>query len=382
MSSGESYEPIHVGLLIGDYLRPSETFIYDQLVMARRTRPYVCARRLLPRAEAEFPYRHVRTLGRAEELLFKVTRRAPSFSRYLRESEVELLHAHFGLNGAHALELVEGLKIPLVVSFHGHDVAGLESRNRYTKRYFQYQLLRDRLWERASLLLAASEDLGRRLVELHAAPPEKVVVHRLGVDLERFRFVERARPARVVLSVGRLVEKKGLRYGIQAFARALPRLGDARYRIVGEGPLRPELEGLARELGIEGRVDFLGALAHGAVKQEMNQADVFLCPSVTARDGDLESGVIVVKEAAATGLVVIGSRHGGIPEIVEEGRTGALVDERDVGGLAARLVELFERPGIRSQWGRAASEKMSREFDSRTQNASLEERLCELARPR
>ncbi|HSC88762.1 MAG TPA: glycosyltransferase [Polyangiaceae bacterium] len=367
-----------IGLLIGDYLRPSETFIHDQLQHARRTEPFVCARRELAGARLAFPHERVQTLPRWEELFFKATRRSPTFLRYLRQHRVELLHAHFGLNGAHALELVDTLGVPLVVTFHGHDVAGLLPKNRMKMRYFQYQLLRDRLFERASLLLAASHDLARRLVELHGAPAEKVLVQALGVETDRFVPQQRDPASQIVLSVGRLVEKKGIEYGLAAFARARAEAPGATYRIVGEGPLRPALERRAEELGVRQFVEFLGARSHEQVRREMERADVLLLPSVTARDGDLESGVIVAKEAAATGLPVLGTIHGGIPEIIEDGETGFLAPERDVARLAERLEALLCDGPLRQRFGLASRRRVEREFDSVRQNELLESRLLDV----
>jgi len=369
--------PVPIGVLVGTWLPPSETFVYDQLTQARRTVGFVCARRRLPEVETRFPYDRVCTLDRPGELVFKWTRNAPRFTQYWRSAGVKLIHAHFGTNGAHALDIADRLDVPLVVSFHGHDVAGLERKNRFALRYFQYQMLEARLWQRASLLLCASADLAVRLVEEHGAPAERVVVHRLGVDLTRFAFEHRARSARTVLSVGRLVEKKGLEYGLAAFARALPAIAPARYRIVGDGPLRGELRRRARDLGIADAVDFIGALSHDAVRAEMRAADALLCPSVTARDGDLESGVLVIKEAAATGLVAIGSAHGGIGEIIDDEQTGFLAPERDVAALARRLVDTFTDPELRERLGRAASQKMAVEYDTRLQNAKLESLLLD-----
>jgi glycosyltransferase involved in cell wall biosynthesis len=371
---------VPIGLLIGDWLRPSETFIYEQLIRAERTRPFVCARRALSGVERDFPFERVCSLGQWEEIFFKLTRRSPTFSRFLRQNEIRLLHAHFGVNGAHALELADELGVPLVVSFHGHDVAGLLPKNRYKRRYFQYQMLRERLWQRADLLLAASKDLAERLVHEHGAPKDKLVVHELGVDLARFRYHERTKPERLVLSVGRLVEKKGLRYGIEAFARAFPK-GDARYEIIGEGPLLGELRELVTKLGVEGQVSFLGALSHQRVHERMLAADVLSLPSVTGADGDLESGVLVAKEAAATGLPVVGSRHGGIPEIIDDGVTGYLVEERAVADFADRLRVVVGDDALRWRLGTAAAARVARDYDAVRQNARLESLLLGLLGP-
>ena len=113
-------------------------------------------------------------------------------------------------------------------------------------------------------------------------------------------------------------------------------------RLVGDGPLRGELESLAASLGLGARVSFAGWRSSAEVAGEMARADLLVAPSVTARDGDMEGLPIVIVEAMATGLPIVGTRHSGIPEVVEDGVTGRLVDEGDAAALAEALVEVSD----------------------------------------
>jgi glycosyltransferase involved in cell wall biosynthesis len=178
--------------------------------------------------------------------------------------------------------------------------------------------------------------------------------------------------------VGRLVEKKGVAYALEAFARVRARVPEARLRVVGDGPLRGRLEARAEALGVSEAVTFVGVLDAEGVRAEMAAADLLTAPSVTGARGDRESGVIVLKEAAATGLPAVGTRHGGIPEIIEDGTTGFLVGERDVDALASALSALVEDPALRRRMGAAARAKIEREYDTVRQNARLEARLAAL----
>jgi colanic acid/amylovoran biosynthesis glycosyltransferase len=367
-------EPVPVGLFVGDWLRLSETFIYDQLRFQRDLCAHVCARSL-HREGAFFPYPQVSALGLVEAAAYWASGQAPRFLGALRRAGTRLIHAHYGLNGVKALPFARALGCPLVVTFHGHDVAGLFRANRFTARYFQYQRGARRMFERASLLLCASAELAQLLIERFAAPVARVRVHRLGIDLERFAKVERPERAPTVLMVGRLVEKKGMSFGLRAFAQARQREPEARLAIVGDGPLRRALEDEAGRLGIAEAVRFMGALPSEGVRAAMGEADLLLCPSVETQRGDRESGVLVLKEAAATGLATVGTRHGGIPEIIEHEQTGLLVPERDVGALAEALIELLGSHALRTRLGDAARAKMEREYDARRQNAALEQLL-------
>lgn len=367
-----SEAPLPLAVFVGDYLAYSETFIHDQLTAHRRFEPWVFARRLTSVAD-RFPCERLTTLPPHELLSYAALGRAPTFMRVLRTSGARVLHAHYGLNGVQALSFVRALDLPLVVTFHGHDVGGLMWPNPLTPRYARYGLFARRMFDRAALLLCASQELADRLLEL-GAPADKVRVHRLGIHVEDFELASH-QGAPGVIMVGRLVPKKGFEYGLRAFADVAGRHPEARLRILGDGPLRGRLQRLARELGVGQAVEFLGAVDRATVRRELRAAHVLLAPSVTTARGDRESGLIVAKEAGASGVVVIGSRHGGIPEIIEDGVTGYLVEERAVSALAERLRALLDDPGLRQRLGEAARQRMEREYDAARQHARLEDLL-------
>ena len=222
-----------------------------------------------------------------------------------------------------------------------------------------------------TLGLCVSQEIRDRLRVL-GAPADRLVIHRLGIDLGQFT-IGRRDPARVeVVMVGRLVEKKGFEYGLQAFARVATAHPNAVLTVVGDGPRRRSLERLASALGIGDRVTFTGVLSSREVSERLRRSDLLLAPSVTGRDGNREGSPMTVKEGSASEVVPLSTRHAGIPEIVEDGTTGFLVNERDVDGLADRLDRLIRDPGLRTRMGRAARQKMEREFDNRAQVDELE----------
>ena len=152
--------------------------------------------------------------------------------------------------------------------------------------------------------------------------------------------------------IGRFVEQKGIEYAIRAFAPHASE--DVRLDIIGDGPMADDFHALVDRLGIRRVVSFLGVLRPDQVSAHLRTCDVLLAPSVVTRIGERESGLIVVKEAGACGLPVVGSVHGGIPEIIDEGVTGFLVQERDVGGLSDRLGSLLADEALRERMGAAA----------------------------
>jgi glycosyltransferase involved in cell wall biosynthesis len=224
-----------------------------------------------------------------------------------------------------------------------------------------------------ALFLAVSESLRRRAVA-QGFPAERTHVHYNGVDLARFAAAHED-DGETVLHVGRLVEKKGT----AMLLRALALVPAGRLVIIGDGPLRPALERLARELGLGRRLRFLGAQPPHAVAEWMRRAALLAAPSLTAQDGDAEGLPNVVVEAAASGLPVVGSDHEGIPEAVLDERSGFIVPEGDVETLARRLTDLLGDPALRRRMGAAGRALAEEKFDLKRQMRLLEDRYDALA---
>ena len=370
---------VSVAVCVGCWLPASETFIYDQLQHQRATQQWVISRGTTPHA-GRFPINDRVNVGPIEQLGYFHAGFAPTVTRALKRNAPDVIHAHFGLNGTIILPFARKRRIPLVVSFHGHDVGGLEPQNKSSVRYHRYQKLAPGMFEYASKLLCASQELAELLVK-YGAPEEKVAVHHLGIDIRKFTPPRDAsrRGSGEILMVGRLVEKKGLEFGIKAFAQLVGGFPDARLTIIGYGPLLSPLRRQCEELKISNKVSFFGSQTPEQVREQMAKTDIMLTPSVTTPSGDRESGVIVLKEAGAMGLPTVATRHGGIPEIVEHNVSGFLVPERSVELLVAHLTQLLTDAELRSRMGQAARHLVETRYDTLTQNALLEERLVSAA---
>lgn len=276
---------------------------------------------------------------------------------------IAAFHVHYGPNFNLLEPLFRFLKTFLVVSFHGYDAS----------RVFQQQgdSCYVYLFERANLITTPTQRMKDELVR-RGCPSEKVRIHRYGVDLGKFAPPVKKEPNEkpILLTVARLVEKKGIEYSLRSFAEFKDRVA-AEYRIIGDGPLRASLEELARHLGIGDYVRFLGAGTKRDVQREMERADVFVLSSVTASDGDQEGLPVSLIEAQAMGLPVVSSHHAGIPELVVDGVTGLLAREKDVTGLAGNLEKLVSDPRLRQQFSVNARERVCREFDIERLNDKL-----------
>ena len=308
-----------------------------------------------------------RRSGSRAHLLLEATR-FPSGPAY------DVLYAPFGPNGLRVARLrsLGILSGALAVSFMGYDLTQVPRR--HGPRVY------DLLFRQAALCLPCSETARQQLLAL-GAPPLGTVVHRLGIDCGRFAFAARRPPEDGpvrLLSVARLVEKKGLAYAIRAVA-ALPPEQAVRYDIVGDGPLRGKLDALIDALGARDRIRLLGPRDTDGVRAAMQASHLFLAPSVTAENGDSEGTPVVLMEALASGLPVVTTLHSGIPELVIDGRTGRLVAERDAGALTAALTDLLATPDAWAAYGRAGRSFVEAHHDIDALNDRLVARFEQLS---
>lgn len=290
----------------------------------------------------------------------------------LGERRPDLIHAHFGVEGVYALPLAAKLGVPLVTTFHGFDATlgpmGLLSNPAWAR----YALQRGALARRGAAFLAASKFLRDKLLALDF-PPERVVVHYIGVDTQAILPRHFTQEEPVILHVARLEEVKGTEWVIRAFAQVAPQAPTARLVLIGDGKLRKKLQKLALETGFAERISFLGARPHAEVLAWMQRAAMVVLSSVKTQSGREEGLGLVLLEAAASGVPGIGTRVGGISEGIAEGETGFLVPERDVESLSIAIGTLLANPPLRQRMGAAARSRVEQMFDIRRQTAYLED---------
>ena len=279
----------------------------------------------------------------------------------------DVVVAHFGYAGravARAQARWAG-RPRLVTVFHGRDVA-VERRRDGLAGYRQ-------LLAEGDLHLAVNAPFAAMLAA-GGAPARRVRTHHLGIPVAEYPFrpAPPAAPLRLA-AVARLVPKKGLHVAIEALRRlraSHPGL-DWRFDIGGEGPLGAALRAQVEEAGLADRVRFLGPLGHDAALALIGEAHALLLPSETAADGDMEGIPVTLMEAMALGAIVLSTRHSGIPELVEHGRTGLLAAEGDAGGLHANLAALATGAVDAGAMARAARATVERDFDDARQTAAL-----------
>ena len=309
-----------------------------------------------------------------------ITRSPEPYLNMLKDRRPSLIHAHFGVDAVYALPIARRLRIPLVTTFHGFDATLSTAALLSSPAWANYPLFRRRLAREGNLFLCVSSFIRDRVLAM-GFPEERTRIHAIGVDCQAIRPRTPVEETPTILHVARLVEMKGTQYLLRALARLPPRQAGVRLVIIGDGPLRRALQALTRSLGLATRVDLLGALAHAEVMVWMRRAAMLVLPSVTTSTGRVEGLGMVLLEAAATGVPVIGSAVGGIPEGIRDGETGFLVPERDAAALAARLETLLDEPATRLRMGVQARAFVERHFDLRRQTDRLEDLYDSLLTP-
>jgi colanic acid/amylovoran biosynthesis glycosyltransferase len=271
-----------------------------------------------------------------------------------RRADCDAVLAEFGPVGAQAMHACKILNLPLTVYFHGYDASARPTLERFGARYRE-------MFDQVAAMVAVSTPVREALISL-GAPPEKIHYIPNGVDIERFGQGRPEEAPPVFLAVGRFVEKKGPQLTIEAFGRVRERFPEARLRMIGDGELRATCVELVQRLGLGDAVSLLGEQPHEVVAGEMRGARAFVQHSMVAADGDSEGLPIAILEASATGIPVVSTRHSGIPDVVVEGQTGYLVDERDVAGMAAHMKSLIADPSLAGELGRAGRERIAQHF--------------------
>jgi len=355
-------------------LGPSETFIQSQAAFMEKFRAFFVGRSRVPGIELPAGSLWVANqggrFGKLQDMRFRILGPGAECRSRLRALKPRIVHGHFAPDSCEAIPLASALRIPLIVTFHGFDATLTDAALGQTRQGRRYLRGLPALRKKTDLFLAVSEFIARRAALQRGIPAERIRVHYIGVDTEKFRPPVAPKRQQQVLFVGRLVEKKGCGFLIKALELVQRELPEAELIVIGDGPLRQELENEARRTLKKYR--FMGVQKSSVVQSQMQEAALLCVPSVTASDGDSEGLPIAVYEAQASGLAVAAFASAGIPEAITQGETGFLAPERDWKQLGEYLALLLKNAELRDRFSRAAREQIERKFNIRKQTATLE----------
>jgi len=271
---------------------------------------------------------------------------------FLEAHQPKALLAEYGPTGCLLADACRQARVPLYVHFHGADASLFLRRGRWVQHYRG-------LFREAAGIIVPSRFLAKRVSAI-GCPEAKLHTNPCGID--PCFFTPASRVSQQLIAVGRLVEKKAPHLTIAAFDRIAGRYPDARLDIIGDGPLARRCRNLIGRLELNDRVCMHGFKDPDFVAGLMREASIFLQHSLTAADGDCEGLPVAILEAMASALPVVSTWHSGIPEAVEDGITGLLVEERDVEGMAAAIAGLLDDQERGAAMGAAGRRRVLEHF--------------------
>lgn len=310
--------------------------------------------------------RVLRKIGFRRHLNFLVSQ-AKSF-------KAQILHSHFGNRGWANINAAKSLGLKHVVTFYGLDVNYLPKKDpRWIDRYQE-------LFERVDCILCEGPHMARCIVAL-GCPERKVKVHHLGVSVDEILFHPRvwhsSEPLRILIAAS-FREKKAVPMAIEALGRLqnevpleITIIGDANNEARSQAEKQKILAAIEKH-HLSPKIRLLGYKPYSVLLEEAYKHHVFLSPSITARDGDTEGGApVTIIEMAATGMPIVSTTHCDIPEVIQNGVTGLLAEERDIDGLVEKLKRLIEHPEEWFIMVKAGRENVEKKFNSKLQGVAL-----------
>lgn len=319
------------------------------------TRPL---RRKLSSLLPHFLYR--RWIGTHER---STVRMHDALTAFFRQHQVDVILAEFGPTGAEIWRHADKLGIPLIVHFHGHDAHRSQTVDPLREEY-------KGMFRTAFRIVSVSRFMTDALVEL-GCDPAKIVTNPYGPRDDFFEVSPDYRPT--LLALGRFTDIKANYLTLLAFREVAGRVPQARLVMAGDGELLETCLTLAQTWGIADRVEFPGAVPHADNRGLFARACGFVQHSVLPSYGDAEGTPVVILEAQAAGLPVVATRHAGIADAVVHGHTGFLVEERDVSGMAERMLELVTQPATCRTLGANARQHIRNHFSMARHIACLQQ---------
>lgn len=283
----------------------------------------------------------------------------------LKRHRIQVVLAEYGPTGMAMRDICRSAGIPLVVHFHGVDA--------FHERLLDEQQRYRNLFPQAAAVVAVSREMEAQLLAL-GAPRERLHYNCYGIDVDRFA---QARPDHApprFLAVGRFADTKAPYLTLLSFHRAWQQAPELRLTMAGQGPLWETCHQLVRALGMEAVVDLPGVLGHEAVAAAMQASRAFVQHSLITSQSDREGTPLAILEALSSGVPVVASRHAGIVDVVQDGVSGLLFDERDIDTMARHMVQLGRDPALAARLGaagRAYALREHRQSDSLARLSSI-----------
>ncbi len=287
----------------------------------------------------------------------EVFKRLYNLYKSFEMNKIDVVIAEYGVTAAESLIAIQSLGIPLITHFHGFDASVNSVVQKYHKKYEEVFLYSDKV-------IVVSRKMEYMLIDL-GCEKEKIVYAPCGPDDTFFDIIPTFK-SKQFLAVGRFVNKKAPYYTVLAFKEVLKKYPDAKLKMLAKGPYFDICKNIVKNCEMKDNIIFAGSVSHDVVIKEMGSSIAFVQHSITADNGDMEGTPVAVMEAGAAGLPVVATNHAGIPDVVISGKTGLLVDEHDVCGMANAMGSILEDIESSKKMGANARKRIQQYFTLKT----------------
>lgn len=264
------------------------------------------------------------------------------FATLIRREKPSCIHTHFATMGSFVKELSNLSNIPYTITTHAYDIY-VNSNIKNLKN----------VMENAELVVTIS-DYNKNYLKNTISIKNKIEVIRCGIDSKKFKPTDKSihnKNKINILTVSRLVEKKGIKYLIESIPTVINEYPNCKFTIVGSGPLKNSLEQLSNVLNIDKYIDFKGDVSDSELQRDYNDADMFVIPCIVAKNGDRDGIPVSLMEAMAMEIPVISTNVSGIPELIEDGVSGILAPPEDNYAISKAIISLCDNEDLRTKMG-------------------------------
>ena len=294
--------------------------------------------------------------------------RETALTSSFKNQKIEICFAHFGPVAVEMLPICKKLKIPLIAHFHGFDISDENTLRNYIERYRQ-------MFEYASYIIAVSKVMQQKIIDIgnESNTISKKVIYNPCAPNDAFFDIIPNYSQKLFAGAGRFVDKKAPYAVILAFRKVLEKHPDAKLVLLGTGFLYDVCKELVDYFGLQNSIRLPGVFTPADFKSLLENALCFVQHSLTASSGDMEGTPVAILEASAAGLPVVSTFHAGIPDVIIDGKTGLLVLERDIDGMAQKMLFILDNQEKAKEMGIAGKKNIRENFSMSKHISKLNE---------